>query len=62
MTAKKHKHIFIVEVTTTGSIKSAKLAILSAFARRQPDGCEFRTMVHGDYLRRILRTVFQRET
>jgi len=37
-----HKtHKFIVTVKSSGSERSAKMAVLSAFARRQPDGCEF---------------------
>lgn len=32
---------FVVSVRGATSKKSAKLAVLCAFAKRQPDGCEF---------------------
>ena len=40
MKTKKH-HQFILVVKTAGSKRAAELAVLSAFARRKPDGCEF---------------------
>jgi hypothetical protein len=41
MKTKINKHRFIVTVKTAGFKRDAKLAIISAFAQRQPDGCEF---------------------
>lgn len=35
------KHRFTLIVKTIGSRKSAELAVLVAFAKRSPDGCEF---------------------
>lgn len=32
-------HTFTLIVKTTGTRASAELAVLSAFAKRQPDGC-----------------------
>lgn len=34
-------HLFTLEVKTNGDAKAAELAVLCAFAARQPDGCEF---------------------
>lgn len=34
-------HRFTLEVKTAGDAKAAELAVLAAFAKRQPDGCEF---------------------
>lgn len=34
-------HKFILTVTTARSKKSAELAVLAAFAKRDPDQCEF---------------------
>lgn len=34
-------HHFMLGVKTFGTRKSAEMAVLSAFSRRQPDGCEF---------------------
>lgn len=39
---KPTKHRFIVTVKNGGTKKSAKYSLLAAFAKRQPDGCEFR--------------------
>jgi hypothetical protein len=38
---KTNKHRFTVVVETACTRNSAELAILSAFATRQPDGCKF---------------------
>jgi len=35
------KHEFKITVETSGSRKTAEMALLSAFASRQPDGCSF---------------------
>ncbi len=35
------KHRFILEVTSDGTLKDAELAVLTAFAKRNPDGCQF---------------------
>jgi hypothetical protein len=37
----KKEHRFILVVKSNVSRKYAGLAVLSAFARRNPDGCEF---------------------
>jgi hypothetical protein len=37
----RKEHRFILVVKTWRSRRSAELAVLSAFARRNPDGCEF---------------------
>jgi Lar family restriction alleviation protein len=34
-------HRFTLEVKTAGDAKAAEIAVLAAFAKRQPDGCEF---------------------
>jgi len=39
MKTKSHK--FVVTVKTTSTKASARNAVLCAFARRNPDGCEF---------------------
>lgn len=36
------EHRFILTVKTLSNRRAAKLAVLSAFGRRNPDGCEFR--------------------
>ena len=50
MKLKKHK--FVITVTTHGSQRSALNALLSAFARRNPDGCSFGTVEFGAFQRR----------
>lgn len=37
----KYVHLFTVTVITSGSRKSAELALICAFGKRMPDGCEF---------------------
>lgn len=39
---KKKTHRFTLEVKTTRSRQDARLAVLCAFAGRDPDGCEFK--------------------
>lgn len=39
---KKKTHRFTLEVKTTRSRRDAMLAVLCAFAVRDPDGCEFK--------------------
>jgi len=34
-------HRFILDVKTVGSRLSAEIRVLTAFAKRYPDGCEF---------------------
>lgn len=37
----KHRHTFTLEVATHLTRQQAELAVLSAFAKRDPDNCEF---------------------
>lgn len=37
---------FVVGVSKASSKKAAELAVLSAFAKRNPDGCEFHLRPH----------------
>ncbi len=39
---KKKTHRFTLEVKTTRGREDARLAVLCAFAGRDPDGCEFK--------------------
>lgn len=48
---KTKEHEFIVTVRTPTK-RSALTAVLSSFASRKPDGCEFTVMDHAAYLRR----------
>lgn len=55
-------HRFTLEVKTHKSMESAKLAVLSAFAGRDPDGCEFtlrksQPKPHGDVMADIIAEV-----
>lgn len=43
-TMKPKEHRFTVIVRTHGTRDSAELAVLCAFAKRQPDGCKFQLL------------------
>lgn len=48
-TMKQKSHQFVLIVKTNSSRKSAEIKVLSAFAKRKPDNCEFHLKNFGSH-------------
>ena len=56
---KYKEHKFVLTVKTCRTKQAAKIAVLSSFALRKPDACEFRVIAMSDYQRQMHRRVIK---